>query len=205
MKRTPLRYNISSWEQLVGCMSNYSNSLTIKVKKMMKNDKLSGTIIEVFHSQFGPVFCYLVDGQGAVLASEDPMDYELTTAQILKELERFGFLITFNPREHLPEDQVEYLKTIDKLGYDKIRILNVYTYATDGTKLMNPHIVVFNVKDNPGWMDNTYSASLAEYTNSIAAGTAMNLSSMSEVKRFRWDWLDYVGSIPDIIADNAHK
>lgn len=205
MKKTPLRYNISSWDQLVGCMSNYSNSLTIKVKKMMNNDKISGTIIEVFHVQFGPLFCYLVDGQGTVLASDDPLDYELTTAQILKELERFGFIITFNPRENLPEDQIEYLKAVQKLGFDKIRILDVYTYTSDGSKLLNPHVVIFNVQSNPGWMDNTYSASLDEYTYAITQGTAFNLSGMSEAKRFHWDWLDYVASIQDIVDENTKE
>lgn len=205
MKKTPLRYNISSWDQLVGCMSNYSNQLCIKVKKLVNDSRLTGTIIEVFHQEFGPLFCYVVDGKGPLLASSDPLDYEMTTAALLKELQRYGFFVTFNPREHLPEDQIEYLKTVQKLGFDKIRVLDVYTYTSDGTRLMNPHIVIFNVEPNPGWMDNTYSASLDEYTYAITQGTAFNLSSMSEARRFHWDWLDYVANIQDIIDENMKE
>lgn len=205
MKKTPLRYNISSWDQLVNCMSNNSTQLRIKVAKVVKNNKLGGTIIRVFHPEFGNIFSYVIDGEGGLLTSSNPLDYELTTAQLLKELERFGFLVTFNPREHLPEAQIEYLKTVQKLGFDKIRVLDVYTYTSTGTKLMNPHIVIFNVKPNPGWMDNAYSASLDEYTKAITEGTAINLSTMSEAQRFHWDWLNYVADIQDILDDNVKE
>lgn len=204
MKKMPLRYNISSWEQLIGCMSNYSNFLHIHVRKIVNDRRLSGTVIEIHHDEFGPVFCYTVDGSGPLLASSDPLIYEMSTESILRELERFGFMITFDPVENLPEAQLEYLATVGQLGFDKIRILNVYTYASDGTKLTNPHVVVFNVQPNPGWLDNTYSASLDEYTHAVTQGTAVDLSTMSEAKRFRWDWLEHVASIQDILDENAN-
>lgn len=203
MNKTPLRYEISSWSQLVECQSNYSNKLHIKVRKVIQDDRLSGTIIDMIHEDFGSLFCYLVDGSGPLLASNDPLVYEMPCSDILKELERYGFFITFSCREHLPTKQVEYLKTIQQLGFDKIRILDVYTYASNGAKLLNPHVVVFNIEPNPGWMDNSYSASYEEYLNAIASGTAINLSSMSEINRFHWDWLTYVASIQDIIDDNS--
>lgn len=202
MKRMPLRYNISSWEQLVNCMSNYSNSLSIKVKRLIHDTRLTGTIIEIFHTEFGPLFCYLVDGQGPLLASNDSLDYEMTSAQILQELERFGFFVTFNPKEQLPADQLEYLRTVSGLGFDKIRILGVREVSKDGSQVINPHVTVFNVEPNPGWLDNTYVASSFEYANALTQGTAVDLSNMSEVKRFRWDWLDYVANIQDILDDN---
>lgn len=205
MKTMPLRYNISAWEQLVGCMSNTSNSLHIRVKKLIHDRRLNGTVIEVYHDEFGPLFCYVVDGRGPLLASSDPLDYELTTAEILKELERYGFIVTFNPVESLPDDQLRYLETIAGLGFDKIRVLNVYKYNTDGTKSIDPHVVVFTVEPNPGWLDNTYAASYKEYTKAVAQGTAVDLSNMSEAKRFRWDWLDYVGSIRDILYENKKR
>ena len=205
MNKTPLRYQISSWDQLVGCMSNYSNSLHLKVKRLVHDRRLTGTIIEVFHDEFGPLFCYTVDGQGPLLASSNPIDYEMSTSSILKELERFGFLITYNPIETLPEEQIKYLKSILDLGFDKIRILNVYTYQNDGTKVLDPNVVAFMVEHNPGWMDNVYAASTSEYTRSIVEGTAINLSAMSEATRYRWDWLVYVASISDILSEHAKQ
>lgn len=204
MKRMPLRYNISSWDELVGCMSNNSNSLSIKVKKLVRDSRLSGTIIEVFHNEFGPLFCYLVDGQGPLLESDNTLIYEMSTQSVLKELERFGFYVTFDVIEKLSQAQVAYLTTLNQLGFDKIRILNVYTYRRDGSKILDPHVVVFNVEPNPGWLDNTYAASLAEYTDAVTNGTAIDLSKMSEAKRFRWDWLEHVASIQDIL-DEQYK
>lgn len=201
----PLRYNISSWDQLVGCMSNNSNLLHIKVKKLLNDKRLNGTIIEVYHDEFGPLFCYLVDGQGPVLESSDPLMYELPCATLLRELERFGFLVTFNCKANLPEDQLEYLYTLSKLGFDKIRIMYVYTYTPESLKSADPHVVVFNTAPNPGWLDNTYTASQSEYRNAISQGTAIDISGISETKRFHWDWLDYVGSIQDILNDNRKK
>lgn len=202
MKKMPLRYNISRWDDLVSCLSNTSNSLRIRVRKIMQDTRLEGTAIEIVHSDFGTLFCYLVDANGPILDSEDPLEYELPTSRILKELERFGFYVTFDKRANLPDNQIEYLKTVQKLGFDKIRVLNVYTYNNQGFKKTEPMIVVFNVESNPGWLDNAYSAGEFEFVESLKAGTAINLSDMSETLKFRWDWLDYVANIQDILDDN---
>lgn len=168
----------------------------------MQDSRLEGTAIEVVHSDFGTLFCYLVDAKGPVLHSDDPLEYELPTSTILKELERFGFYIAFDKRANLPDKQLEYLKTVQKLGFDKIRILNVYTYNNRGFKESKPMVVVFNIDSNPGWLDNAYTASESEFIQSLKAGTAINLSDMSETLKFRWDWLDYVADIQDILDDN---
>ena len=199
--KTPLRYNISSWEQLVECMSNYSNKLHIQVRKILQDTRLTGTVIDVIHEEFGSLFCYLVNGRGPLLASDDPLEYEMSCAEILKELERFGFLVTFDCKEHLPAKQIDFLRTVQKLGYDKIRILDVYSYTSTGVKLLNPHIVVFNVAPNPGWMDNNYSARKEEFLEALSIGSAFDLSNLSDVNRFHWDWLDFVGSLDDILAE----
>ena len=205
MNKTPLRYNISNWEQLVGCMSNYSTQLHIQVRKIVQDSRLSGTVIDVMHEELGSLFCYLVSGSGPMLASNDPLQYELTCSEILKELERFGFFVTFDCKEHLSEKQVEFLKTVKLLGFDKIRILDVYSYTNTGVKLYNPHVVVFNVEPNPGWMDNSYSASKDEFLKALSIGSAFDLSTVSEANRFHWDWLDFVGSIDDILAEYSES
>lgn len=169
----------------------------------MQDHRLEGTAIEIVHSDFGTLFCYLVDAHGPVLDSENPLEYELPVATILKELERFGFYVTFNKRSNLPDKQIEYLKTVQKLGFDKIRVLTVYTYNNSGFKVTRPEIVVFNVASNPGWLNNDYSASETEFAYATATGTAINLSDISNTSKFRWDWLDYVANIQDILDDNA--
>ena len=201
----PLQYNISSWDQAVSCQSNYSNQLHIEVSKLMMGSQLTGTLLQVTHDLVGPVFSYVVDGSGGLIASDQPLDYELSTKEILKQLKRFGFLITYNPKQHLPADQLQYLETIQKLGYDKLRLLYVYTIDNHGNKNSEPHIVLFNVAPNPGWLDNSYSSRKSDFLNAIGNGTALDITQMSEVKRYQWDWLDYVANIQDILDDNQSE
>lgn len=201
MNKTPLKYNISSWDQLVNCMSNYSTKLHLSVNHITQDTRLSGTLIQVNHGDFGCLFSYLVDGCGPLLDSDNPLDYELTTNQILTELSRYGYLITYSRKNELPDAQIDYLRTMDKLGFDKIRVLSVYHYNAAGVQIFGPHVVLFNVEPNPGWLDNTYSASHPEYVSAITSGTAVDISSISVTQRFQWDWLDYVASISDILAE----
>lgn len=205
MKKTPLRYNISSWEQLPGCLSNNSTHLHIQVQCIMDDYRLQGKLIQVVHDKLGILFAYVVDATGELLSSQNSADYEMTVAEVLKQLERFGFFITYNRKNLLTDKQLDWLDTIDKLGYDKIRILNVFT-IDQNTGAVNyvPHLVVFNVEPNSGWLDIKYSESRSTFLEAISNGSAVDLSSMLESSRFHWDWLDFVGNIQDILADNGY-
>ena len=35
----------------------------------------------------------------------------------------------------------------------------------------------------------------------MSIGSAFDLSNLSDVNRFHWDWLDFVGSLDDILAE----
>lgn len=201
MDKTPLRYNISSWDQLVECMSNYSSSLHLEVKHILQDSRVTGTVIEVIHEELGVLFGYLVNGTGPLLASDDPLEYELSCADVLKQLERFGYLITFDCQKNISSNQVEFLRTLDGLGFDKIRLMDVYTYSNTGVKVYTPHVVVFNIRNNPGWLDNTYSASNEEFLDSLSKGYAVDVSGISQSSKYHWDWLDFVGSIKDILKE----
>ena len=198
-----LRYNISSWDQLSQCQSNNSTDLYITTSHIVQDSRLTGTVIKVNHRQFGTLFAYLVEGSGPLL-SEDSTNhfFELTTLQILSELEKFGFVVTYNPRKHLDGDQLDYLMTLDKLNFDKIRILNVYQTHSDGSTAYTPTVVAFRVKENPDWINSGYSAPYREFITALDNGSAINVSKMSQDLNFRWDWLDYVASIHDILRDN---
>lgn len=201
MARQELRYNISNWNQLSQCLSNISNSLHIRVRNSTY-DKLEGTVIEVYHDDLGVLFSYLVDGRGDMLDARTSNAPDMTVSELLDELSRFGFLVTFNRRAYLSEDQLNYLRTLLGLGLDKLRLLYVYQYTANGLKISEPHIVAFNVEPNPGWLDNTYTASLDEFHTALSNGSAVDLDDVSDTKRYRWDWLDYVANIQDIIDDN---
>lgn len=201
-----LRYNISSWFQLSECKSNNSTDLYITVKQIIDDGshRLEGINILVQHTQYGTLFACLVDSHGSLLTS-DPVSgiiKEFTTNEILAELNKFGFDITFTINQHLSGDQISYLMTLSDLGFDKIRKLLVY-YSS--TKRYSEFLVAFNVEKCPDWISNDYTCGAREFVEALQYSGAMNLTDLKQTKNFDWTWLTYVANIDDIIEDNGQE
>lgn len=151
----------------------------------------------------GTMFACVLHARGTMITEADEYGKkELSVDAILAELEKFGFLITYAPNERLSGGQLEYLMTLRNLGYDKIRILNIWN-SPNGAQEWRPKVVAFQSDPLGDWLNNAYSPHEKEFTKALVNGTAVNLTEMSKTKRYRWDWLDFVGSIDDIIAENA--
>ena len=204
MSRQPLRYNISSWQQLPGCLSNNSRELKISVSAMI-DEHLSGEVIKVVHTKYGVLFACLVNASGDLLTcTYTNVLPDLTTQQILVELRKYGFIVTFNPQEHLDGDQMDYLMTLNELGFDKIRIMNVYSYKKDGSVEFVPKVVAFTIREETSdLLNNGYSITMVKYLDALNNGRAINISGISSKKKFRWDWLTFVANISDILKDNS--
>lgn len=209
MKRMPLRYNISSWNQLPGCLSNNSQQYHIHIGRFAEINHMEGLRITVEHEKYGIVFATLINATGDLISRdpdqsllETPVSKDLTTEQILQELYKFGFDITFDRRKNLPGLQIKYLMDIKELGFDKIRKLRVWK-ATSGEKLAKTEIVAFSSEANPMWLNAGYSASYIEFAEACANGSALNVTHRPETREFNWDWLDYVANVDDIARDNA--
>lgn len=202
-----LRYNISNWDQLSKCHSNNSADLYITVDHVFNDNRLNGTIIRVTHSDFGVLFVCTVNSSGTILTPdpESGIIPEFTTDQILIELNKFGFDVTFNLEAGLSGDQLEYLMTLDALDFDKIRTLDVYTYDGIGNREFTQYIVVFNIEKCPKWIDQNYSVSEKDFLSALNDGGAMNLTYVSQTKHFDWSWLTYVANIEDIIENNSYS
>ena len=199
----PLRYNISDWHQLTEVKSNNSRDLFITVGDFVQDKRLSGTRIQIVHKSFGVLFACVVNAQGSMISElEENVVYELTPKQILLHLQVFGFLVTFDPQKHISKNQIEFLKTLRGLGYDKLRVLNVW-HTENGVKAFNWYVVAFNIKPNPDWINNGYSPSEKEYSTALQNGSAINVSALSKEKHWDWSWLDYVANIDDILKDNV--
>ena len=212
----PLRYNISNWLQLSECKSNNSTDLYITVKQVIDDGshRLSGTIIIVQHNQYGPLFTCLINSSGTLL-TPDPdsgIIQEFTTDQILAELKKFGFDVTFEINQHLSGDQISYLITLSDLGFDKIRILKAYREDDTIISTTNPSkvqryysdfLVAFNVEKCPDWIQNDYTCSVKVLRDALQSSGAMNLTDLPQTKGFDWTWLTYVANIDDIIEDNG--
>ena len=204
MKTIPLRYNISNLRQLTGCLSNNSRDLSIHVTEFYNQLSVRGLRISVDHTVLGTLFACLLDADGDCITYYEPgkKKPELTVDQILSELEKFGFYVTFNPKANLKGSQVQYLMTVGKLGYNKIRVITIWD-SPIGVKTFKWYVVVFKSKYLPGWLNNAYSPSIKEFQNALMDGHAINITDICECHKYRWDWLDYVGNVDDITLDNA--
>lgn len=200
----PLRYRIANWKQLEGAKSNNSRDLSISVTTFVNDHRLNGQRIRVEHTVFGTLFACVVQGKGCLLSeSLEGYIHEFTPGQILAELEKFGFLVTYDPTETMSGNQIEFLMTINKLGFDKIRVLSVWD-APLGVKEFKIHITAFNSEDNGDWMNSGYSPSLKEYMNSLSNGSAIDVTQLSDQKHYDWSWLyGWVANINDIISDQS--
>lgn len=204
VSNAPLRYRISSWKQLPKCLSNNSRDLHIRVGEYTA-DELSALRISVEHKLLGTLFVCLVNAHGTLLRKNDKdVVFELTPTAVLAELEKFGFLVEYNPATELDASQIEFLSTINKLKYDKIRLLSVWTME-HGVKQFKEYVVAFLAQDNSQWLNASYSPSSSEFTQAITNGTAFNVSALSECSQYDWAWLhNFVANIGDVISDNAN-
>ena len=198
----PLRYSITSWYMLPQCMSNNSRKLHLVVSDILNDSRLSGTLIQLKHEDFGVLFACIVNGSGTLINYQDKsLIPELSTYQILTELSKYGFLIEYTENTNLSGDQIQYLLTLDQLGYDKIALCSVHSSSRDEDKI-DRYVTAFIVSDNPKWLNNTYVVPRSEYSEALIKGTAINLTNISITKKFKWNWLNYVANISDIIEGN---
>lgn len=202
----PLRYRISDWRQLNTCLSNNSRDLRIETTVLLNNKSINGLRICVIHETYGVLFTCVVGAKGAIVSKDDTgFVQEFTPAQILAELQKYGFNIIYSPVEHLPGNQLEYLTTINKLGFDKIRILNVYETPL-GVKEFKTHVVVFDSKGLDDWMNAGYSPSIKEYQEALTTGKCICIDEISDKKNFNWSFLhNSVMNVFDILADNTQN
>ena len=124
---------------------------------------------------------------------------EFTTKEILAELNKFGFDVTFEINQHLSGDQISYLITLSDLGFDKLRMLEVQ--QLDG-RYAN-YLVAFNVEKCPDWIRNDFTCGRKPFLEALNSSGAMNLTDLKQTKGFDWTWLTYVANIDDIIEDNG--
>jgi hypothetical protein len=187
-------------------LSNNSRELRIHITDFFNNEELRGFRISLEHTTLGVLFCCVLQARGSIVTDEDEYGAsELTPEEILKELRKYGFEITYEPIKGLSGNLLDYLITLDKLGYDKIRVLNVW-HMQNGTKAFETKIVAFQVNPHGDWLNNGYSASEKEFIKALNDGTAINLTDTSRTKNFRWDWLyGNVLSIEDVVEANADQ
>ena len=194
-----LSYSITDWHQLKNIKSNNSRELSIKIADLLHSNVLTGLRIQVYHEQYGPLYTCVLNAQGTIVTEiNNNMVTEPTTDYILKELAKWGFDVQFDQELNLPQGQLDFLAELKDLGYDKLRVLNVWTIENT-IQTFTPYIIVFNVSQNPDWLNNGYAASEQEFLNSLKNGSAVNISATSKANIWSWGWLNFVANIDDIL------
>ena len=197
----PLRYNISDWHQLVDVQSNNSRKLHIVVTDLIQSDVITGMQISVVYSGYQfPLFSYTISASGTAVTPNIATD--LTKTQILDELAKYGFLVTFNQMQHLPADLITYLQTLNNLGFDKIRKLTV-TQESWGKQIGETFIVAFMVDRCPEWLANEKTVQKVHFQDVLYDGGAINLTPISTTNQWDWSWLTFVANIDDILMENT--
>ena len=196
----PLRYRISNWTQLPLCKSNYSAALHVRVANFVNDSRLQGQRITIFHDEFGEVFSAMIAASGSIVNSSIPCC--VTDQGILRELERFGFMVEYRPIAHLKSDILRLLISLDGLGYDKIRVLKLKNVPlSDKTDSV---IVAFKTAEHPEWLNVSYEETYRVYAESAANGSAYTFYRVPK-DDVDWTWLDFVANIPDILRENAYN
>jgi hypothetical protein len=167
---------------------------------------LTGVKISVVHAMFGSLFTTIVTPVGTMVWPEknDPQTvFTLTTDQILTELYKWGFVVTYQQVQYLPADQLAYLVTLQGLGYDKIRTLTPFHYVL-GQPVFTTRIVAFLIAGvTADWLDNTFSPTDAYYADALSRGKVIDIGAMSSSHHWDWTWLTTVANIADIVAQNG--
>lgn len=158
--------------------------------------------MQVNHTNYGTLFAALIKGSGKLLSGTDEEGQELpffTTAAILKELERFGFYITYAIKSNLPMGTIAFLNTLRQLGYDKVTRVNVETTTDTGGTIHQNIVLAFKSESNSDLLTFGCKLGSAKYSKKLSENTVMNITHQKDTQ---WDWVEGVYGIEDILDEN---
>lgn len=205
-----LRYEIDSWDQITGCQSNNSPKLHLTYDVALGRS-LSGQIIRVEHDDYGCLFSYVVEASGVdVSCSSNGAVFQLTTDELLMELEKYGFIVKFSTCLQISDAQYQLLMSSQLLGMSKIRIMYVDMTEKrnrfDDNYERKPYLVMFKTDKLPMWLSNGKVCSKQEFEDALAKGHAVNLSECEGgLHGNDWSFLtDKVLNVCDILKKVNH-
>ena len=195
MDKTILQYQISDVSQLSKCKSNNCPELRINVSDYIQNSDIEGTKVSVVHPIYGTLFAYVINPRGLLVTRIDRCETDIIRGStLLNELKRYGFYISYEPECSLPMSQVNLLKTLQGLHYDKLRLIVVY--EDSDPDISENYVTAFTIKNHPDWINSGYSIPRREWEQALIDGSAFNVSGLDYADKFNWDWV--YNSIIDI-------
>ena len=200
-----LRYQISDWTQITNCLSNNSRSYYLSLSKQLDGNKLRGLVLNVNHSKYGVLFAAMIQGTGSLITDKDEAGHEipfLTTEEILRQLMKFGFYVTYDVKSNLPNNILSFLATIDNLGFDKIsKVVVTKRDKITGQQINDVATIVFKtVPENEDILAFSCELSETKLNEKLQKNILMNVT---KEKNMQWDWLHYMANISDLLDENV--
>lgn len=153
---------------------------------------------------YGVLFAAMIEGEGIIITNEEDNDKGdlipfMTTDEILKEIERFGFYVTYNVKSNLPSETVSYLATIDNFDFDKITRVSLQTLDKDGRGFhYAPTVLIYDSTKNPDLIGYGMKLSRNKYVDKVTENSIINVTNIG----ISWDWVDSMYNIADILDEN---
>ena len=165
---------------------------------------LRGTRVSVEHSSYGVLFAAMTDGRGEIISDVDEEGNVvpwMTTDEILKQLFKFGFDITYTERLTLDEHILNYLMQLRNLGFDKVTKVNVMN-RVEGS--LRPKIYTLAIKSEYNSDMLTYGTTISQkrFMERLTSNYIMNIEDIHDSK-LKWDWVDSIYNIDDILSENS--
>ena len=197
-----LRYRISNWNQITQCRSNNSRNLSLSLSKFLDGKRLQGYGIKVNHANYGVLFAALIEGIGTLITKTDEEGADipfLTTDEILKQLMKFGFYITYNLAKNLPQEEFDYLSKLEDLGYDKITRIALESFDTNGNKVWRPAVIVMKSEFNTDMLVFECKVTRKTFNERLTKNVILNITNEPGMN---WEWVTYIANIADVLDEN---
>ncbi len=201
----PLRYKICRWPQAVKCLSNNSRKLKITVTELFNSNSIKGLLIKVRHINYGTLFAAMIEGQGDLVTDttkEGDIIPWMSTNEILVQLKKFGFDITYVEKLSLDTPTLEFLMKLKSLGYDKITRMVVMFRELDGTLSAKTLPLAIKSEHNVDKLTFGCQITAKKFYQRCADGYIYNMQDKDEMK-LKWRWIDAIYNIDDILSENS--
>lgn len=181
------------------CRSNNSPDLKINVSTFMQNDEIVGKHVEVYHPIYETLFAYTITPKGGLITEFDDTTDVMHTSTLLNELKRYGFYVDYVEEFNLSSGQIDLLRTVSGLHYDKLRLVAVH--EDRDYDIVKNYIIAFNMKTHSQWLNSNYSPSRIEFNQALLDGSAFNISNMEYASQYNWSWIyNAVFDIDEILS-----
>lgn len=145
----------------------------------------------------------MIEGSGSLISDVDEEGLDLpfmTTDQILRELQRFGFIIFYDVKKNLPSPILSFLSTVNDLGYDKITRVALQTKTASNGVIWAPTILVIKSEFNLDLLEFDCKLTRKDFNQKLSDNVIMNVTHEEGMK---WDWVNYTANIDDLLDENT--